>query len=148
MTEDTSSPWITGLLPVDHSDVAADGSLVRLLGRVPGASAIHCSVPARQVGNPSYNVGLDELWFFLDGNGQLWRRPRDRSVPGEVVDVRAGSIVSIPRDVEFQFRNTCDRELVFICMTSPAWSNEQQNQHLDQGHWPIGQSIADDAPSP
>ena len=44
---------------------------------------------------------VEEIWFFLAGRGQMWRRQNDRE---EIVAVEPGVCLTIPLGTHFQFR--------------------------------------------
>ena len=44
---------------------------------------------------------VEEIWFFLAGRGQMWRRQDDHE---EIVTVEPGVCLTIPLGTHFQFR--------------------------------------------
>lgn len=62
---------------------------------------------------------VEEIWYFLDGVGEVW-------LDGETRSVNAGSTVVIPTGSSFQFRNTGDSRLRFLCFTSPPWPGDDE----------------------
>jgi mannose-6-phosphate isomerase-like protein (cupin superfamily) len=136
------SPWATMPLPEKHNVVAADGSEIRVLLEMPGASTVHCTLRA-DAGTPpgvsfaTYNVGIDEIWYFLEGEGQIWRKRRGTQEEGETKEVRPGVSLTIPPDVIFQFRNTGRGALKFLCITMPPWK-PGTNVKVDDCKWPVG----------
>ena len=87
----------TKTLPDAPDVMAPDGSEVRILCRLSGGSMAHFTLPAGQVSKAAKHRTVDELWFFTEGRGRMWRA-------GETVDIRAGISVSIPAGTAFQFR--------------------------------------------
>jgi mannose-6-phosphate isomerase-like protein (cupin superfamily) len=61
---------------------------------------------------------VDEIWYFLSGFGEVWRKD-DRTETIEEVSV--GVSLSIPAGTRFQFRNTGDEPIYFIIATIPPW---------------------------
>jgi mannose-6-phosphate isomerase-like protein (cupin superfamily) len=61
---------------------------------------------------------VEEIWFFLSGEGQMWRRDETHEA---VVDVEPGVCVTIPTGTEFQFRATGDDALTAVGVTMPRW---------------------------
>ena len=51
---------------------------------------------------------IEEIWFFLSGRGEMWRKQNARE---EVVSVEAGVCITIPLGTHFQFRCTGDDPL-------------------------------------
>ena len=113
--------------------LAPDGSEIRFLHSMPGASVVHCSLPAAGVSIPVRHHTVAEIWYFLSGRGQVWRRQATRE---EVLEVRAGISLTIPLGTAFQFRNTGDSVLEFIIMTTPPWPGADEAILLDGGMWP------------
>ncbi|GAB4526045.1 MAG: hypothetical protein OHK0046_42480 [Anaerolineae bacterium] len=117
-----------------HFDVhAPDGSEIRLLPRVSGGSMAHCTLPVGGVTLAMHHQTVEELWYFLSGSGQVWRK--DGSIE-TVEDVLPGIALSIPLGVHFQFRNTGDEPLRFVLVTMPPWPGEQEAVRVPD-HWPI-----------
>ena len=117
----------------DYDLLAPDGSEIRLLHSMPGASAVHCSLPVAAVSLPARHRTVAEIWYFLAGRGQVWRRQAKRE---EVLEVRAGISLTIPLGTSFQFRNTGDAPLEFIIVTMPPWPGADEAILLDAGKWP------------
>ena len=113
--------------------LAPDGSEIRLLHSMPSASVVHCRLPATGVSIPVRHRSVEEIWYFLAGRGQVWRRQAKRE---EVLEVRAGISLTIPLGTAFQFRNTGDSALEFIIMTMPPWPGADEAILLDDGKWP------------
>ena len=74
----------------------------------------------------------EELWVFLAGEGQVWRKQGEREL---VLDVHAGLSLTIPLGTQFQFRNTGDVPLEFIIATSPPWPGADEAVVLTAGRW-------------
>ena len=117
----------------DYDLLAPDGSEIRLLHSTSGASVVHCSLPAAGVSIPIRHRTVEEIWYFLAGRGQVWRRQAKRE---EVLEVRTGISLTIPLGTSFQFRNTGDSALEFIIMTMPPWPGADEAILLDAGKWP------------
>jgi mannose-6-phosphate isomerase-like protein (cupin superfamily) len=133
--------WATMSLPDRHDVIAADGSQVRVLLAMKGASTVHCTLPADAgsppgVSNATVNVGLDEIWYFLEGEGEVWRKNEEAS---ETVPVGPGVCLTIPAGTIFQFRNTGRGPLTFLCVTMPPWK-DGSNAQVDEYRWPVGRA--------
>jgi mannose-6-phosphate isomerase-like protein (cupin superfamily) len=110
--------WETKDIGADYDYLAPDGSEIRLLISFGSGGLAHCSLPPGGVSAAVRHKTVEELWFFLEGQGELWRR----GDAGEgIVDVSPGRCVSIPTGTEFQFRNTGIDSLRFVIATMPAW---------------------------
>jgi mannose-6-phosphate isomerase-like protein (cupin superfamily) len=128
---DPATP-INKLLPTNHDTVAPDGSLVRLLVRVTGASMAHFELGAGEVSIPQQHRTVNEIWYVLGGLGSMWRL----SATGEAstIDLRAGVALTIPVGTSFQFRNTGRVPLEVIGVTQPPWPGEGEARAVD-GQW-------------
>jgi mannose-6-phosphate isomerase-like protein (cupin superfamily) len=124
--------WKTVTLS-EHVDLLApDGSQIRYLSRVRGASMVHCTLPAGQVTQAVRHRTVEELWFCLVGAGQVWRRSGSGE---ETVDFRPGVAVTIPLGVDFQFRTTSANALEFVIATVPPWPGHDEAVPVE-GAWP------------
>ena len=112
--------------------LAPDGSEIRLLHQLDGASVVHCSLPAGLVSIPVRHRTVEEVWFFLAGQGQVWRKQEDSE---QVLNVSPGISLTIPLGTEFQFRNSGDVPLEFLITTAPPWPGEDEAVLLDTGPW-------------
>ena len=86
------------------AEVAPDGSQIRKLLALRGASCMHCTLRAGQTSRAMRHRSVEEIWFVLKGRGKLWRKRRRAELV--VVDLAPGLCAVIPRGVHFQFRNT------------------------------------------
>lgn len=139
------SRWATKPLPKRHDNIAADGSRIRSLLTLGGGSIVHCTLPsgagpAPRVSFSTVNVGIDEIWYFLEGQGEIWRKNEEAS---ETVAVRRGVCLTIPAGTVFQFRSTGHEPLVFLCVTMPPW-RPGTNVKVDECRWSVG-PVAPDA---
>ena len=74
-------------LPVKYDIIAPDGSEIRLLALGSHGSMCHCSLPIGCSSKAVVHQTVEELWYFVRGKGQVWRKLRGREV---VVDVEPG----------------------------------------------------------
>ena len=111
-------PFESSQVAADYDVLAPDGSEIRLLHSLAGASVVHCTLPVGAVSIPVRHRTVEEIWFFLAGQGQVWRKQGERA---EVLDVAPGVSLTIPLGTDFQFRNTGDGPLEFIIATTPPW---------------------------
>lgn len=124
----------SGLVSEEYDALAPDGSEIRLLHQVDGASVVHCALPVGAVSIPVKHRTVEEIWYFLAGRGQVWRAQGDLE---EVLDARAGVSLTIPLGTRFQFRNTGAVPLEFLIATTPPWPGEDEAVLLDAGRWPV-----------
>lgn len=116
----------------DYDTLAPDGSEIRLLHSLAGASVVHCRLPAGAVTTPVRYRSVEEVWFFLAGAGQVWRKQGEVE---QILDVAPGLSLTIPLGTDFQFRNTGEVPLEFIIATTPPWPGEDEAVALDTGAW-------------
>jgi mannose-6-phosphate isomerase-like protein (cupin superfamily) len=100
--------------------VAPDGSDVRVLVSCDGASMAHFELPPRETSVAVGHRTLVEMWYFLGGRGEMWRRS-ERTGDEETVAVHAGVALTIPSHTFFQFRSRNDEPLAAVGFTMPAW---------------------------
>ena len=106
--------------------VAPDGSEIRLLadGRhiASRSSLVEVTLPAGQTSRPVYHRTVEEVWYILEGRGQVWRAPpyapAESAAP---VEVAPGDALVIPAGWRFQFRADDAGPLRFLCHTTPPW---------------------------
>ena len=106
--------------------VAPDGSEIRFLadarhGAVR-ASVVEVTLPAGQVSRPVYHRTVEEVWYILEGRGQVWRCPPNAAAAAySPVHVVPGDSLVIPTGWRFQFSAGPDGSLRFLCFTTPPW---------------------------
>ncbi|MCY4595944.1 MAG: cupin domain-containing protein [Bryobacterales bacterium] len=122
----------TKQLPEDYDTLAPDGSEIRILAATGGGSMVHCSLPPGQTSLAVAHRTVEEVWYFLTGRGEVWRKLGERE---EVVEVSPGASLSIPLGAHFQFRNTGDTPLRFVLTTIPPWPGTEEAYRVP-GHWP------------
>ena len=120
-----NSPFFhTQRLPDLPDALAPDGSAVRLLLRLNGGSMAHFELAAGQTSIAVAHRTVEELWFFLGGRGEMWRKLGDQE---SVVTVEAGVSISIPCGAHFQFRAFAEHPpLAAIAVTMPPWPGEDE----------------------
>ena len=103
--------------------IAPDGTAVRLLAALSAGSFAHFELPAGAVSRAIVHRSVEEIWFFVAGRGELWRRAGDQE---EVVAVAAGVSATIPLGTRFQFRASPEAPLAFVAVTMPPWPGEEE----------------------
>ena len=122
----------TKQLPKECDTLAPDGSEIRILAATGRGSMAHCSLPPGQTSLPVAHRSVEEVWYFLAGRGEVWRKLDEQE---EVVEVSLGVSLSIPLGAHFQFRNTGDSPLQFVLTTIPPWPGADEAYQVP-GHWP------------
>ena len=117
----------------EYDVLAPDGSEIRLLVQVGGGSLVHCTLRPGGVTRAVQHRTVEEVWFCVAGNGQLWRTA-DGS-PDEITDLQRGVAVTIPLGARFQFRATGAEPLEIVITTLPPWPGADEAIYVE-GRWP------------
>jgi mannose-6-phosphate isomerase-like protein (cupin superfamily) len=120
-------------LPVDHDVLAPDGSEIRVLPATAGASMAHGSLPPGGVSLAVTHRTVEEIWYVIEGAGEVWRKYGDHE---EVVTVGPGTALTIPLGSHFQFKTIGDQPLRFIMCTIPPWPGPEEATRVPD-HWPV-----------
>ncbi len=121
----------TQALPAQTDVIAPDGSAVRVLLALKGGSTIHIELAPGIVSRAVCHTTVEEIWFFLSGRGEMWRKNMSKE---ETVTVETGVCVTIPVGTSFQFRTTGDEPLKAFAVTMPPWPGEGEATIVD-GIW-------------
>ena len=99
---------------------APAGAEIRILVACEKGSMAHFSLRSGATSAAVAHATLDELWYFLAGQGEMWRRSEetDQSL---TVEVGPGVAVAIPSRTHFQVRSTGVVSLSAITATLPNW---------------------------
>lgn len=119
-------------LPDVPDAVAPDGSDVRVLLRLGRGSMAHFELAAGRVSRAVAHHDVDEIWYILAGQGEMWRRRGERQ---ETVALRPGTCVSIPAGTHFQFRCAGEAPLAAVGVTMPPWPGPGEAYDVS-GPWP------------
>jgi mannose-6-phosphate isomerase-like protein (cupin superfamily) len=112
--------------------IAPDGSeIFHLVGDARRASLVEVRLPAGQTSRPVQHRTVEEIWYFLAGDGTVWRRPPDREPL--IDEVRPGRTLVIPTGWAFQFRAGAGADLRFLCYTSPPWPGDDEAVPVPDG---------------
>jgi mannose-6-phosphate isomerase-like protein (cupin superfamily) len=120
----------TVLAPVPDAKSPA-GADIRFIMDSAAANMIHATVPPGQINRATVHATVSEFWYVLGGAGEIWRRDRTEErftalVPGVSIDLPVGTA--------FQYRNTGDTPLTFICITMPPWPGDRESSPVT-GAW-------------
>ena len=91
----------------------------------------HFELGPNQVSKAVTHRTVEEIWYFISGRGQMWRKQGERS---EIVDVYPGVSLTIPLDTHFQFRTVGSQALAAIGVTMPPWPGDGEAIPVD-GAW-------------
>src|SRR5215203_62070 len=119
MNEEPGGPaptFATRQLGEAYDVLAPDTSEIRLLVATNRGSLAHGTLPPGRVSLAITHRTVEEVWYVTAGCGQVWRKQGDYET---VVDVEAGTALTIPTGVHFQFRATGLEPLRFVMCTMP-----------------------------
>jgi mannose-6-phosphate isomerase-like protein (cupin superfamily) len=119
-------------LPAAPDVVAPDGSDVRVLLQLGRGGMAHFELGPDRVSRAVAHHSVDEIWYILRGQGQMWRRRGERQ---ETVPLEPGTCVSIPVGTHFQFRSTSAGPLAAVGVTMPPWPGDSE-AYAVPGAWP------------
>lgn len=118
---------------------APDGSDVRLLVQGSRGSMAHFQLAPGRTSEAVAHLTVEEIWYFLAGRGEMWRKLDNRE---EITEVYPGMSINIPVGAYFQFRALGDKALEAVAVTIPPWPGRDEAYDVP-GRWP---SVAMDAP--
>lgn len=118
-------------LPSEPTDVAPDGSDVRVLLGLAGGGMAHFELAPGDTSKAVTHRTVEEIWFFLGGRGEMWRSQGGRT---EILEVSRGVCLTIPLGTSFQFRAGGDEPLTALGVTMPPWPGEGEAILVD-GPW-------------
>jgi mannose-6-phosphate isomerase-like protein (cupin superfamily) len=118
-------------LPVHYDYLAPDGSEIRELLRGRGGNMAHCVLPPGGVSLATTHRTVEEIWYCLSGQGQVWRKLGEVE---QVTDLQPGTTLSIPTGTHFQFRNTSRDPLCILIACTPPWPGAQESVMIS-GYW-------------
>jgi len=80
-------------LPVERTEVAPDGSDVRVLLVLAAGGLAHFQLGPGETSRATMHRTVEEIWYFLAGRGEMWREQEARA---EIVEVSPGLCLTIP----------------------------------------------------
>jgi mannose-6-phosphate isomerase-like protein (cupin superfamily) len=119
-------------LPDAGDVVAPDGSDVRVLLRLGRGGMAHFQLGAGRVSRAVAHHSVDEIWYVVRGEGQMWRRLAQLE---ETVSLLPGTCVTIPAGTHFQFRAGSNGPLAVVGVTMPPWPGADEAYEVP-GAWP------------
>src|SRR5215475_2529992 len=125
--------FTTKRLPGERDAVAPDGSDVRILLGLDGGGLAHFELGPGRTSKAVTHRTVEEIWFFLSGRGEMWRKQGDRE---EIVPVESGVCLTIPLGTHFQFRSLGRGPLAAVGVTMPPWPGEGEAVPV-QGKWKV-----------
>ena len=117
------SIFATKMIAEAPDAIAPDGSEVRLLGASARGSVAAFRLMPGAVSKAVAHRTVEEIWYFIAGQGRMWRR---LGVAEEVTEVGPGVSVTIPTGTHFQFRCDGGKPLEAVAVTMPPWPGEDE----------------------
>ena len=115
--------FVTRRLSALPDAIAPDGSEVRVLCSTSRGSLAHFTMPPHTVSKAMTHRSVEEVWYFVSGQGRMWRRWHDRE---EIVDVEPGVAISILVGPHFQFRSLSPEPLTAVGTTMSPRPGEDE----------------------
>ena len=112
--------------------IAPDGSEVRILCATARCSTALFTLAAGMTAKAVTHRTVDEIWYVIDGDGQLRRRFAGYE---SVITLGPGISLTIPTGTSFQFRNDGATPLQIVAVTTPSWPGEGEALAVE-GKWP------------
>jgi mannose-6-phosphate isomerase-like protein (cupin superfamily) len=128
---DVGPPWATVDLPSEPDHRARDGTEVRNLLSVDAGAVMSRTLDSGQVSYPVFHQTADEIWYVLDGTGDVWRSD---GIEAETTHVEAGTCLTIPAETRFQSRATGESPLQTLVGVFP-WSSDGPEAPGAEGIW-------------
>jgi mannose-6-phosphate isomerase-like protein (cupin superfamily) len=91
----------------------------------------HFTLPAGAVSIAVAHRTVEEIWFILRGEGQMWRRQGDRE---EVAELAPEVCLTIPLGCAFQLRAVGPEPLAMVVITMPPWPRPDEAVVVE-GKW-------------
>jgi mannose-6-phosphate isomerase-like protein (cupin superfamily) len=121
----------TKRLPVDRDTVSSGGFDVRNLLGLQGGGLAHFELPPGRTSSAVTHKTVEEIWFFLSGRGEIWRKAGDYE---EVVPVEEGVCLTVPLGTHIQIRSFGNEPLAAIGVVIPPWPGENEAVFVE-GKW-------------
>jgi mannose-6-phosphate isomerase-like protein (cupin superfamily) len=113
----------TVTLPTRPDAKSPAGAEIRYLVSGPRGNMIHSTVPPHKINRATVHATVSEFWYILEGNGEIWR---DDGAESGVSVLLPGTAIDIPAGTSFQYRNTGDTDLKFVCIAMPPWPGDSE----------------------
>jgi mannose-6-phosphate isomerase-like protein (cupin superfamily) len=118
-------------LPIQPDAKSPAGADIRFLMDGDKGNMIHSTVPPHQVNKATVHATVSEFWYILEGQGEIWR---DNGVESCITALFPGTAIDIPVGTAFQYRNSSNVDLKFICIAMPPWPGESEATYV-HGIW-------------
>lgn len=113
----------TKFLPENYDYLAPDTTEIRLLLEVDEGGLAHATLPKGGVSLSVVHKTVEEIWYFIEGEGEIWRKQGDWE---HMENASPGVCLTIPRGVTRQYRNIGAGPLRFLIATMPPWPGRDE----------------------
>jgi mannose-6-phosphate isomerase-like protein (cupin superfamily) len=124
-------PWETKSVAPQPDVIAPDGSEVHLGLECRRGGLSVFVLPAGRVSKAIRHKTIEEVWFFIHGEGEMWR---GNGKAEEICRVGPEIFLTIPTGTAFQFRALGDEPLRVVIATMPPWPGADEAVQAD-GPW-------------
>jgi mannose-6-phosphate isomerase-like protein (cupin superfamily) len=123
--------WAAKKLPRDADRLAPSSNTeIRLLPSFPEGEIVHATAFAEKASQPAIIEGFGELFYILEGEGELWRATGELE---SVTQLTARRCVTIPPGIDYQFR-AVRAPMKFLVATAPRF--DPKNWHpANRSYW-------------
>lgn len=108
----------------ETDEIAPDGSTVQRLSRLAGGSMARFTFAAGSISRAVQHRRVEELWYVLAGQGELWCAPEAGG--SETIELRPGASIGIAPRCSFQVRVADTEPLSVLAVTMPPWPGEDE----------------------
>jgi mannose-6-phosphate isomerase-like protein (cupin superfamily) len=130
--KEDNAMWETKELPATPDDTSPDGTAqIRSLPAFDTGSFAHATVPPTTTSEAAVLRGATELFYVLDGDGELWRKGTGFE---ETTPLYRRRCASVPPDVSVQYR-AGSAGLQLLILTMPRWHRDYW-QRSRVSFWP------------
>ncbi len=91
----------------------------------------HFELPPGQTSIAMTHRTVEEIWFFLSGHGEMWRKNSQQET---IVQVEPNTCLTLPLGTHFQFRALSQAPLTALGVTMPPWPGDAEAVEV-QGIW-------------
>lgn len=118
--------------PADPIGAAPDGMDVFLLAEGERGGMAQFRLAAGKVARAIRHHTIEELWFILAGEGEVWF---DDGTGRDPLPLRPGVALRVPPRTPFQVRAATETDLLALGATMPPWPGDAEAELVD-GAWP------------
>src|SRR5579871_5911772 len=108
--------------------LAPDQSEIRLMVNASKGNCAHCLLPAGKTSLAVKHKTVEEIWYIISGNGEMWQKSSDEE---KIINLKESVALTIPTGNYFQFRNTGTEPLSIVIVTMPPWPGENEAQSVE-----------------